>query len=108
MLPNEYLINAARMYADKSKVYGNNYLQFGKIMSAMFPNGLTVRTEDEWNRLHLLIMGMVKKTRYANNFNKGGHEDSIIDDIVYLAMLHQVDDIAMHREAAEIFGGDGE
>ena len=94
MSPDEYLNSASTMYREKSKVYGNNYKQFGKIMSSMFPDGLTVKSEEEWNRLHLFIMGMVKKTRYANNFVKGGHEDSIIDDIVYLSMLHEIDDEA--------------
>ena len=61
MSPDEYLNSASTMYREKSKVYGNNYKQFGKIMSAMFPDGLTVKSEEEWNRLHLFIMGMVKK-----------------------------------------------
>ena len=108
MKPDEYLSSAAEMYRYKSTMYGNNYLQFGGIMKSMFPNGLTVKTEDEWNRLHLFIMNMIKTTRYAQNFNNGGHEDSVIDGIVYLAMLHQVDDLAKQAEEAQIFGGDGE
>jgi hypothetical protein len=94
MTPDEYLSAASDTFCEKRKQYGNNYRVLGKVMSAMFPDGLTIKTETDWNRIHLFLLSMVKKTRYANNYEKGGHEDSIIDDIVYLAMLHEIDDEA--------------
>jgi hypothetical protein len=94
MTPDEYLSAASDTFREKRKQYGNNYRVLGKVMSAMFPDGLTIKTETDWNRIHLFLLSMVKKTRYANNYEKGGHEDSVIDDIVYLAMLHEIDDEA--------------
>lgn len=98
MTPDEYLSAAATTFCEKRKQYGNNYRVIGKVMSAMFPNGLMIKTEEDWNRIHLFLLSMVKKTRYANNYEKGGHEDSVIDDIVYLAMLHEIDDEALCKK----------
>jgi hypothetical protein len=40
----------------------------------------------------------VKISRYSNNYDKGGHADSILDNIVYLAMLHELDDEAICKK----------
>jgi hypothetical protein len=76
----------------RNKVYGNNYLNVGNAMAAMFPNGVTLKTPDDWNRMHIFFLGIVKQTRYCNNWNKGGHADSMHDNTVYSAMLESIDE----------------
>jgi hypothetical protein len=98
MKADEQLYAAAHTFRKKREEYGNNYLVIGKLMAAMFPEGLTVKTEEEWNRLHLFLLSIVKISRYANNYDKGGHADSILDNIVYLAMLHELDDEAICKK----------
>lgn len=98
--PAERLREAAETYEQKSKEYGNNYKQIGHVMAAMFPAGLTITTPGEWNKLHLFLLGMVKKTRFAVNFD-GGHDDSLLDDMVYDAMLLEtVGEEGQRREQA--------
>lgn len=91
MKPQKYLNIAADTYDAKSKIYGDNYKMIGKVLAALFPEGLKLKGEEDFNRFHLFLLSLVKKTRYAVNFDAGGHEDSVLDDIVYLAMLQEVD-----------------
>ena len=78
----------------------------GKAMEAIFPEGLTIKTADDWNRIHLFLLNMVKVTRYANNYNTGGHEDSLRDAIVYNAMLQFVDEMIQEEKVRKIFEED--
>ncbi len=91
MKANDILREAATIYEQRNKVYGDNYLRVGKVMEAHFPDGLFVRTADDWNRLHLFLSGVVKDTRYVTNWNIGGHADSSRDSAVYSAMLEEID-----------------
>ena len=106
MTPHEYLEDCAETYHAKHQIYGDNFLVIGKAMSAIFPEGLTIKTEDDWNRLHLFLLNMVKVTRYANNYNKGGHEDSLRDSIVYNSMLQYVDEMIQEEKVKAIFEED--
>ena len=81
---------AARTYLKRNAVYGNNYKEFGRVMQGLFPRGLTLTTEEEWNRFGVFVMVMVKVTRYAQNFKRGGHADSAHDLAVYAAMLEEL------------------
>lgn len=89
----DILIDGGKTFLERHKVYGNNFLKVGNMMVAMFPDGLTITTPEDWVRLELLIMKVVKFSRYAENFTKGGHKDSIHDDMVYAAMLEHVDEV---------------
>ncbi|HEY6020842.1 MAG TPA: hypothetical protein VIY48_13370, partial [Candidatus Paceibacterota bacterium] len=84
------LEEAAATYRERNKLYGDNYKHFGEAMSALFPNGLTIATVDEWNRLGIFVQLVSKAGRYANNFNIGGHVDSAHDACVYAAMLEEL------------------
>lgn len=90
------LIKAAELFKERNAVYGDNFRMVGAVMAALFPNGLTVKTVDDWNRLHIFLLGVVKDTRYVINW-KTGHPDSVGDAIVYKAMLDMID-----REIAEV------
>jgi hypothetical protein len=79
----EILRNAADIFDRQSELYGDNWLDFGPMMAAIFPKGLTIETADEWRRLGLLIQIANKFTRTCQTFKAGGHHDSNIDGTVY-------------------------
>lgn len=87
----EILREAAETYEERNKVYGDNYIKVGGVMEALFPDGLTLKTADDWNRMHIFILGVVKQTRYVTSWNSGGHRDSCRDNTVYSAMLEEID-----------------
>lgn len=95
---DKILENAAEIYRERNLVYGDNYRNVGKIMAVLFPAGLNLITEDDHNRFHLFFLEIVKITRYAQNFGKGGHEDSQLDLSVYAAMMVEVDRDAIARK----------
>lgn len=89
--PPAFLRDAATIYEQRNKLYGDNYKHFGPSLSALFPNGLTVKSPHDFNRLGLLVQVFSKLTRYAQNFERGGHEDSLDDLAVYAMMLKEID-----------------
>lgn len=88
---DKILESAAETFRERNKVYGDNYKNVGQVMKGLFPDGVTLLTEEDHNRFHLLFLDVVKLTRYCNNWEKGGHQDSIHDSIVYGAMLESID-----------------
>jgi hypothetical protein len=60
-------------------------------MKALFPDPLLLTTEQDWNRLGVFVQVLSKVSRYAENFNRGGHDDSLLDMAVYAAMLRELD-----------------
>lgn len=88
---NEILKEAAKTYEERNAVYGDNYKRVGQVMQGHFPDGLVINTADDWNRLHIFLLSVVKQTRYVTNWNVGGHADSVRDATVYSAMLEEID-----------------
>jgi hypothetical protein len=84
----DLLAAGAETFRARNAVYGDNYLQFGALMLALFPKGLHITTEAEFTRLGLLVQCAGKLSRYANN--PQGHQDSAHDLMVYAAMLEEV------------------
>lgn len=91
MKAGDILAKAAETYRERNKLYGNNYHRFGSLCLSLFPNGMTLRTVEDFNRFGVLVQILSKQTRYAEQFAKGGHLDSIHDTIVYAAMLEELD-----------------
>lgn len=87
----EILDEGAATYRQRNAVYGDNYKNVGGAFAALFPRGVTLKTVDDHNRFHILSLMIVKLSRYANNWNKGGHADSMHDNTVYSAMLEIID-----------------
>jgi len=92
MKPNEYSHEATDLFEERGKVYGDNYKRMGIVMSGLFPKGIYLKTTDDHNRFHLLELMVLKLTRYCENWDKGGHADSLDDNSVYSMMLREVDD----------------
>mgnify|MGYP001184977078 CR=1 FL=1 len=89
---DEFLSEGAETFKARNAVYGNNYLNVGGAMASLFPEGITLKTADDHNRFHIFMLGIVKLSRYANSWNKGGHADSSHDNTVYSAMLESIDE----------------
>lgn len=91
--PNEILKDLSDLYLKKNGTYGPTYIQFGEVMSAMFPSGINITGAKEINEYALFHMLMHKITRLSNTlFYRGlrSIEASVesLDDIsCYAAML---------------------
>ena len=88
--PYTCLMEAASTFRERGQVYGDAYRKFGNIMMALFPDGITIKNADDWNRYSLLHMEVAKLARYCQNFSVG-HIDSQHDLCVYAAMLESLD-----------------
>jgi hypothetical protein len=93
MKADKILEAAAKTYRERNAVYGDNYLRVGRMLEALFPDGILLKTAADHNRFHLFMLNIVKLSRYAVNFNNGGHQDSIHDATVYAAMLESIDTV---------------
>ena len=82
---------AAVTFQQRGEVYGDSYLQFGKVVAVLFPNGIDLQDEESMTRFGLLTMMITKMTRYCNSWDDH-HKDSIHDLGVYAFMLEGVDD----------------
>lgn len=94
--PGERLRHMASIFDERNALYGDNYKHFGTVMLGIFPDGLELKTADDWNRIGVFVQMMAKATRYGQMFIRGGHVDSLDDSGVYGTMLNQLDfDIAV-------------
>ncbi len=95
----EQLTKAAAIYAERSAMYGDNYKRFGHIMiGAIGP--VTIETVLDFNRFAIFNLMAAKLSRYGNNFNRGGHDDSLDDLAVYCMMLKELDTEAKVQAAS--------
>jgi hypothetical protein len=92
----EFLHNAAAIYEERNKLYGDNYKR--PFMNLLFPNGITLQSKNDFTRFGVFSQIVSKVTRYAEQFNKGGHPDSLDDLSVYSMMLKELDELASDKE----------
>ena len=84
-------------YNERRAEYGPSELKFGKVMDALFPNGLILKSADDWSRVGILVQIVSKLTRYSHNLAEP-HLDSAHDLGVYAFMLEGFDrDTARYR-----------
>jgi len=86
----DILQKAAAVYEERNAVYSDAYLKVGPIMEALFPQGMKLETPEDHNRYHLLVLIVVKLTRYSAQW-QSGHPDSMNDVMVYAAMIQALD-----------------
>lgn len=91
MRADERLAQLSELFRQRHELYGDNYKRFGPIMGLLFPNGIHPRHVGDLTRLGLVVQVVGKLTRYCENFNTGGHPDSLDDMAVYAQMLQEVD-----------------
>lgn len=74
-----------RTARERHDVYGDSFLTFGRVATALWPAGLSVGTEEEFARLGVLVQIISKLCRYS--VSPQGHADSAHDMAVYSAIL---------------------
>ena len=93
----EMLQDCISIREDRHATYGNSFYggaqkQHGHVMKTFFPEGVKLNTPDDINRYGCFSAMVGKLIRYANNFENGGHEDSVVDIPVYSTMLRELDE----------------
>ncbi len=84
----DLLLEASNTFRERNAVYGDNYLRVGAVMRELFPDGMQLRTAEEFNKWHLFELMIVKLTRFVNSGLT--HEDSIRDLVVYGSMVESL------------------
>lgn len=84
----DILADMAETFRERNKVYGDNYKRVGAVMTALFPQGVSIVTPEQFNVWHLFELMVVKMTRFANSGLS--HQDSIHDLAVYAAMVESL------------------
>ena len=86
---SESLANLSKLREDRALKYGDAEFKKGKVMQALLGE-IHLNTEMEFAKYGMLDMIVSKLIRYANNFNEGGHDDSLDDLSVYSQMLKNI------------------
>jgi len=81
---------ALKTFTQRRKVYGDSYITHAKVMAAMFPDGVSLKTEVDMARWSVINLILVKLVRYSRDF-KSPHQDSIHDSGVYCFVLEELD-----------------
>jgi len=87
----ERLKRLGDVYRERNAAYGDDYKLHGIIMTGLFPDGVQLKTVDDFNRFAIVKEMATKLARYAKNFHNGGHEDSLNDISVYGQMEQELD-----------------
>lgn len=61
-------------------------------MASLFPKGVILKTAGQQARFSIVSFIVSKLVRYCNNFEAGGHEDSLNDIAVYSQILADMDE----------------
>lgn len=96
MFVPDQLTAKAALYRQRNAIYKDNYKRFGGMMNAVMPT-ISLKTPDDCNRFGVLVMLFSKLSRYAAQFDQGGHADSLDDMCVYAMMLKELDEEASKR-----------
>lgn len=76
----------------KEEEYGSAYKKGGEILAAYFPDGVTLKTIDQFQRFLSFLMCTSKMNRYSFSLEAGGHKGSAIDLICYAGILTESTD----------------
>lgn len=89
----------ASIYRDRNGTYGDNYLHAGKVLLGLFPRGIALETEEDFNRFHLVVHLASKLSRYCMTFQLAGrgHADSMDDMSVYAQMANEFDALTAEK-----------
>lgn len=87
--PLDHLEAAVALYRERNESYGLSFDRDGEVMKALFPNGFTIKTAEEFSKLFTVFNIVMKLMRYIHGMEigDGGHKDSADDLIVYSAIL---------------------
>jgi hypothetical protein len=89
---SEHIKNLVTIHEQRKGSYGQDYLNVGPSLAAIFPDGLELSTPQDYTRFALFCQAHGKLLRYAARFKQGGHPDSLDDVSVYAQLLRFVDE----------------
>lgn len=81
----ENLRKALDLQIDRKSTYRSTYQKVGPILNTLIDSPPI--TDEDYQRLFLISMIIMKIARYSKNICSGGHKDSSIDLINYSSML---------------------
>lgn len=89
---SESMTNAAELFFRKNKDYGDSYKRTGEIMTMIYPNGINLKTAEDFNQYNVLTIMIGKIVRYTNTkgsdvINHESVKDTLTDLGVYAFML---------------------
>jgi hypothetical protein len=93
------LETAAKTNKERGGKYKDSMFRSSEALVALFPDGLTLRTAEDWTRAQTLMQIVGKLGRYCSNWEELGHEDSALDNINYNAILASLDRMFKRRRA---------
>lgn len=86
----ESLEKALATYRERNAVYKDSFKRWGGVLRALFPDGVRLKTEDDYNRFTCLGHVVDKLVRYTTDFSKP-HHDSTLDLGNYAFILRGLD-----------------
>jgi hypothetical protein len=89
----QYLLEAADLYKTKNTLYGDSYKKTGELLEILFPEGIELKTADDFNRFSVFTLILGKITRYSNHWENTDVEDTMLDLSVYATMLRELDEM---------------
>lgn len=85
------LKESADTFISRNTEYGDAYKKHGKVLMGLFPDGITLNTEEDFNKMSTIFAITGKLARVTHNLSVG-HSDSAADMIVFSAMLKELID----------------
>lgn len=98
----EQLTKLGDIFRQRNIAYGDSIRIAGHVLAALFPISPVIETPGDWNRMCAFLHVVDKVIRYANNFNKCGHADSLDDISVYSQILQMLDNEMREMNAKEL------
>lgn len=87
----DLLLKALKTQQERAKIYGKSHEKHGNISLALFPDGLVLRTAEDFNRFAVIDLLIVKLNRLSEAFSNGEfHHDSPHDLGVYAFMFEEL------------------
>ena len=84
----EILEQMAATFRERDTQYGQTYLRFGEVCAGAFPNGIELKSAEEFARFGVVVQCFGKLLRYVAQ--PTGHKDSAHDLAVYAAILESL------------------
>lgn len=76
----------AELFRERNIKYGDNWEKVGHMFMTLFPNGIEIKTSNDFIKFHFLGWVFGKFSRWVNN-GLDGSDDSLRDAVVYMAMI---------------------
>ena len=87
---DQALTDLGELFKERNALYGDNYKRFGPSLFALM-GPVQINSAHDMNRFAIMVQVFAKMSRYVQQFNAGGHHDSLDDLSVYAQMLQELD-----------------